>query len=73
MRPAMEFVRIAQQFAATVTVKRGSDAVNGKSLIELMMLAAEPGTELTVEVAGDDAGSALPELIAVLATPSYDD
>jgi len=73
MRPAMAFVRTAQQFTATVTVRRGTDAVNGKSLIELMMLAAEPGTELTVEVSGTDAASALPALMELLASPSAED
>jgi len=37
------------------------------------MLAAEPGTELTVEVSGTDAASALPALMELLASPSAED
>jgi phosphocarrier protein HPr len=73
MRPAMAFARLAQQCAGDVTVRHGERAVNGKSLIDLMMLAAEVGTELEVEVHGDGGPAALPGLVGVLEAPSADD
>ena len=73
MRPAMMFARIATKFRSTVTIRRQDRAVNGKSLLNLMTLAALPGTELVVEVSGDDAAAALPVLTKALAAPSADD
>lgn len=72
LRPAMAFARLAQQYQAAVTVMKGDHSVNGKSLIDLMLLAAEQGTELVVEVDGADARSALPALAEILAAPSMD-
>ena len=73
MRPAMAFARKAQGFESTVTVQIGDRSVNGKSLIDLMLLAAEAGTELIVEVQGSDAPKALPELLEILGAPSAED
>jgi phosphotransferase system HPr (HPr) family protein len=72
LRPAMAFARLAQQFQAAVTVIHGDRSVNGKSLIDLMLLAVEQGTELIVEVDGADAQRALPALAGILAAPSAD-
>lgn len=73
MRPASVFASTAQQFASSVTVWKGDSSCNGKSLIDLMMLAVEPGTELVVEVYGADASSALPTLLGILASPSAEE
>jgi phosphocarrier protein HPr len=73
MRPAMAFARLAQSFSSSVTVWMGDRSVNGKSLIDLMLLAAEPGSELKVEVDGSDAHSALPVLMEILAAPSAEE
>ncbi len=73
MRPAMAFARLAQTFSSSVTVWMGDRSVNGKSLIDLMLLAAEPGVELVVDVHGSDAASALPALMAVLAAPTAEE
>jgi phosphotransferase system HPr (HPr) family protein len=73
MRPAMVFARLAQSFSSSVTVWQGDRSVNGKSLIDLMLLAAEAGAELTVEVHGNDAPAALPALMEVLAAPSAEE
>lgn len=72
LRPAMAFAKLAQQFDAAVTVLHGDRSVNGKSLIDLMLLAAEQGSELIVEVHGSDAKAALPALTEILASPSAD-
>jgi phosphotransferase system HPr (HPr) family protein len=73
MRPAMAFAQAAQKFASTVTVLNGDQSGNGKSLIDLMTLAAEQGTELILEIHGADAQSALPVLTEILSAPSADD
>lgn len=54
-RPAMAFVDLAMSHASAVTVRRGSQEVDGKSIMQMMMLAATRGTELVVTAAGDDA------------------
>lgn len=72
LRPAMAFAKCAQQFDASVSVLHGDRSVNGKSLIDLMLLAAEHGSELIVEVHGNDAKTALPALTEILASPSAD-
>ncbi len=58
MRPATLFSQLASQFQSMVTVWKGNQRINGKSPLELMLLAAELGTELTLEVTGPDAGAA---------------
>lgn len=62
MRPAAAFAKAARQFHSTVTLRRDDRAVNGKSQLDLMLLAAEPGAQLVLEVVGDDAAAALATL-----------
>ena len=73
MRPAAAFATLARSFTATVTVWSHEQSVNGKSFIDLIMLAAECGTELVLEVSGDDAESALAALADLLAAENLDD
>lgn len=73
MRPVTAFSQLASRFQSTVTVRKGDKRANGKSPFDLLMLAAEAGSELTVEVSGPDAADALESLAAVLAAPSADD
>ncbi|OGX16334.1 MAG: hypothetical protein A2166_03870 [Omnitrophica WOR_2 bacterium RBG_13_41_10] len=61
-RPAASFVQIANKFAARVTVKRDGEEVNGKSIMGILMLGAERGSQIIIEVEGDDAQLALSEL-----------
>ncbi|HEV3080853.1 MAG TPA: HPr family phosphocarrier protein, partial [Gemmataceae bacterium] len=67
------FAQRAKQFQSTVTVAKNEQRVNGKSPLELMLLAAEQGTELTLEVAGPDAEDALPVLAEMLASPGIEE
>jgi phosphotransferase system HPr (HPr) family protein len=68
MRPGRAFVELAGQFRSKVRVHRKeSEPVDGKSLMELLLLGAEPGTELTVEVEGPDGPAALAALVDLLA------
>ena len=61
-RPAALFVQIANKFNSLITVKKGKDAVNGKSIMGILMLGAEQGTEILVEAEGSDAHLAIAEL-----------
>lgn len=61
-RPAMCFVDAANAFAATVTVRRQGQAVDGKSIMQMMMLAATKGTELEIVADGSDAEAAIAAL-----------
>ncbi len=56
-RPAHLFVQTANAYASTLRVGRTDqgDRVNGKSIMEMMMLAAERGVELELEADGPDA------------------
>jgi phosphocarrier protein HPr len=58
-RPAMAFVDLANGFAADIQVRKGDQAVDGKSIMQMMMLAATEGTELLVTATGPDAPAAL--------------
>jgi len=58
-RPASLLVRLTQQFRSEITIRKGSEEVNGKSVIEVLMLASEKGQELTFTARGDDAAEAL--------------
>jgi phosphocarrier protein HPr len=61
-RPAAMIVRIANKYAADVTVEKDDEQVNGKSIMGLMMLAAGKGSKLTISATGDDADVMLGEL-----------
>jgi phosphotransferase system HPr (HPr) family protein len=67
MRPITAFVETAVRFQSSVQVsKAGDTAVNGKSPINLLGLAAEQGTQLILEITGPDAEAALQALVEVL-------
>jgi phosphotransferase system HPr (HPr) family protein len=70
MRPASAFVEKAAKVSGTVTVAKGEQRVNGKSLWDLLLLAAEQGTQLVLEVSGDDAAAAVDALAELLAAPA---
>ncbi len=53
-RPAMSFVDLATTFKAEIRVRKGDTEVNGKSIMEMMMLAASKGSELEVRAEGED-------------------
>ena len=61
-RPAAEFVKLAGSFAAQITVEKDGLEVNGKSIMGVLMLAAEHGSILRVAAHGDDAGDAVDAL-----------
>ena len=61
-RPASNFVKIANKYESDVLVRKGDEAVSGKSIMNLMTLAANFGTVLEIEVSGSDAEAAMKEL-----------
>ncbi len=65
-RPAAEFVKVAARFACSVKVRKDSMEVNGKSIMGMMMLAAEQGSQLIITVDGDDGAQALAALEALI-------
>lgn len=65
-RPAALFVQTSNQFECEIWVKKGKQSVNGKSIMGLMMLAAGPGSALTLTAEGSDAEKALDALERLL-------
>ena len=61
-RPAALFVKTANRFTCDIFVEKDGEKVNGKSIMGLMMLAAGPGSRLTIHALGQDASQALAEL-----------
>ncbi len=61
-RPAALFVQIANKYDAEISVKKGRQLVNGKSIMGIMMLAASRGSKIYIVAKGDDAHEALKEL-----------
>ena len=61
-RPASIFVRIANKFESDIAVRRGSETVNGKSIMGLLMLAASQGSTVELQISGSDAHLAMKEL-----------
>jgi phosphocarrier protein HPr len=64
-RPAMQFVDIANQFKSEVRVHKGGEEpvdADGKSVMQMIILAATEGTPLRIEAEGEDAEQAIGKL-----------
>jgi phosphocarrier protein len=61
-RPAMTFVDTASRFTADIKLIKAGQTVDGKSIMQLMMLAATQGTELEITAEGPDAQQAIDTL-----------
>lgn len=66
-RPAAEFVKLANRFTSEIRVRKEDVEVSGKSIMGVMMLAAEFGSTITVTAAGDDAEAALEAIRTLVA------
>lgn len=66
LRPADLFVRTAMRFQSKVCVTFEGQQVDGRSIVELLMLAARKGTQLAISTDGDDAKEALAELVQLV-------
>ena len=61
-RPAAEIVKCAAKFRSEITIVKDDLDVNGKSIMGVMMLAAEHGSSITLRAEGPDADQALEAL-----------
>jgi phosphocarrier protein HPr len=66
-RPAAEIVKTAGKFKSNIIIVRDDLEVNAKSIMGVMMLAAENGATIVLRAIGDDAEAALDALTAVIA------
>ena len=62
MRPAMQFVDVANRFECDITVSNDENSVDGKSIMQMSMLAATCGTSLRIRAEGTDAKQAVDAL-----------
>lgn len=65
-RPAAEFVKLAGTFEADVAVVKDDLEVNGKSIMGMMMLAAECGSSITIRASGSQAEDAVASLAGLV-------
>jgi phosphocarrier protein HPr len=72
-RPAALFVKTAGKFKAQVWARKDDLEVNGKSIMGVMMLAAEPGSSLVVRADGPDEAEAVAALAKLIADKFYED
>ena len=66
-RPAAEVVKAASKFKSEITIVRDDLEVNGKSIMGVMMLAAEFGATLTIRANGPDAQQAVDGIAELIA------
>ena len=66
-RPAAEIVKVAARFRSSITIIRDDMEVNGKSIMGVMMLAAECGATILLRTDGPDEIEALDALAALIA------
>ncbi|HEV2083518.1 MAG: phosphocarrier protein HPr [Gemmatimonadales bacterium] len=67
-RPAARIVRLASTFNAEIEISKDGVGVNGKSIMGVMMLAAECGSSITIRAQGSDAEQAAEALAALVAS-----
>src|SRR5262249_12509274 len=65
-RASAKFVQMVEKYDADVKVSRGSETVGGTSIMGLMMLAAGPGTIITVQATGAQAAEVIEALSALV-------
>ena len=72
-RPAGRFVQLAGRFESEISVGRGDDWVDARSVLSLLSLAAGPGTKLRLRAVGPDAARAVEALGRLLEDPGGGD
>ena len=73
MRPAMQFVDIANRFDCDIAVSNTENTVDGKSIMQMSMLAATFGTKLRIRAEGDDAQAAVDALRQLVEDKMFDE
>lgn len=71
-RPAALFVQVANKFNSAITVSKDNQEVNGKSIMGILMLAAETGSTIIITAQGDDAEQAILELEKIVEIEDID-
>jgi phosphocarrier protein HPr len=66
-RPAAEIVKTAARFTSEITIVKDGLDVNAKSIMGVMMLAAECGSTVLLRAVGDDAQAAIDAIAGVIA------
>lgn len=65
-RPAMNFVDAAVGCVSAIFIRKGDQQVDGKSIMQVLILAATKGTEIEIIAEGDDADEAVARLVALV-------
>lgn len=73
MRPAMQFVDIASKYPCEVKVDNGETEVDGKSIMQMSMLAATCGSILKITTNGPNADEALKALKELVEVRKFDE
>jgi phosphocarrier protein HPr len=73
MRPAMQFVDVANRFESDITVSNEENSVDGKSIMQMSMLAATCGTKLKIKAEGADAQEAVDALRELVEEKHFDE
>ena len=73
MRPAMQFVDVANRFECDVTVSNSQNDVDGKSIMQMTMLAATCGAKLKIQTKGEDARQAIDALQELVEDKMFDE
>ncbi len=73
MRPAMQFVDIANQFDCDINVSNDENTVDGKSIMQMSMLAATCGTKLKIKAEGQNAQEAIDALRELVEEKHFDE
>ncbi len=71
MRPAMQFVDLASRFDSSITVSNDQTSADGKSIMQMSMLAATCGTRLRIRAEGPDAENAIEALRELVETRMF--
>ena len=66
-RPAAEIVKLAAKYRSEITISRDGTEVNGKSIMGVMMLAAECGASIVLRAEGEDAEQAVDAIAMLIA------
>ena len=73
MRPAMQFVDLASTFDSEITVSNNDTSVDGKSIMQMTMLAATAGAVLKIIASGADAANAVEALRELVEKKMFDE
>ncbi len=65
-RPANLFVQTAAKFKSQISVFKGNERINGKSILDLLTLGAQQGTRLRLEADGEDSSAAIEALAQLM-------